>query len=345
MSIRLSTDQDQSAWDEYVRNHPCGLAYHQYAWKKAIEEAYGFEGLYLMGESQGQITGVLPLIDFKVPFLGRALISLPYCDVGGILADQTQIETALMSEALHLSRKKRAKRLEFRTVAKSEEPGLSDDIKKVRMILDLPASSEALLAGMKSKRRSQINKPLRDGLSCRLGGPELLEDFYPIFSENMRDLGSPVHSKKWFQAIVKAYGARSRVGLVLTRDGVPAGGGVILLNGKTISIPWASCLRKYNHLNPNMLLYYSFLSFAADNHFTTFDFGRSTPGEGTYRFKAQWGAQPQALIWQEIDNDGAIAQTASANSNLRQSVGKFWSSLPLALCNALGPMLRRNISL
>jgi len=354
MDIRLATDKDRTVWDAYVLGHEDGLAYHQYAWKEAVAAAYHFKARYLVAEKTGDICGVLPMIDFKRPLGGHSFVSLPYCDQGGCLADDPDIATALMVRARALADADNVESIELRQVGRQNgtQLGRQDDCdyqsvegQKVRMILDLPTSSSLLLAGLKSKLRSQIRKPARDGLVAVLGGLELVPEFYQIFSENMRALGSPVHSRKWIESIVKYYAMRARVGLVYTPEGEPAAGGVILLHGKSVSIPWASSLRKFNKLNPNMLLYWNFLAFAADQGFGRFDFGRSTPGEGTYRFKAQWGARPVALDWRRIGHQGVKKLASTQKSELRGQAENIWKHLPLALCNTCGPLLRRYVSL
>jgi CelD/BcsL family acetyltransferase involved in cellulose biosynthesis len=127
-------------------------------------------------------------------------------------------------------------------------------------------------------------------------------------------------------------------------DGELAAAGIILLHKKIVSIPWASSLRKYNRQNPNMLLYWNFLSFAADHGFASFDFGRSTPGEGTYKFKQQWGAEPVALDWVDLLNPDTGLEK-NGNSKLRGHVEKIWQRLPVPLATAAGSMLRRYIDL
>jgi FemAB-related protein (PEP-CTERM system-associated) len=220
---------------------------------------------------------------------------------------------------------------------------------KVRMLLELPESSAQLLAGLKSKLRSQVKKPLRDGLTVTLGTGELIDTFYAVFAENMRDLGSPVHSRRWIEMIIATYGERSRIAVVYTPEGQPAAAGIVLLHPTTISIPWASSLRRFNSLNPNMLLYWSFLAYAAENGFKRFDFGRSTPTEGTYRFKEQWGAQPHPLFWYDLKISGCGAKTTSPvsarPSGKRQLAANLWSRLPKAGANWFGPRIRKYISL
>ena len=347
MQIVLADETYRDIWDSYVLQHPGGVAYQLFGWKNACRDGYGLDCLYLLALENGTPRGILPLIRFKIPFQKQRLISLPYCDVGGILADNDQVAESLLERAVLEARFHNITHLELRDTENSKSLSSSDvsGNMKVRMVLELPGSSEELLKGLKSKLRSQVKKPIRDGLSCRLGGAELCDEFYDIFTRNMRDLGSPVHGYKWISSILYHYDQRVRVGVVYTQTGEPAAAGIILMTDDMVSIPWASSLRHLNRHNPNMLLYWTFLSFAADNHFRYFDFGRSTPGEGTYRFKEQWGAKPVPLKWQIYQDTTPVAAASGGPSVARQAVEKAWSRMPQLFCDNLGPALRRYISL
>jgi len=345
MEIRVAQESDQQAWDEYVRHHSRGLAYHQVAWKRAINKAYGFDACYLLAEEQGLVTGVLPLILFPAPFFKKQYISLPFCDVGGVLADNGSVAAKLAEQAVALARRDRVERIEIREEGSpGENRGLDCAMQKVRMMLDLPGDSAALLAGLKAKLRSQVKKPMRDGLSSRIGGLELLDDFYAVFVRNMRDLGSPVHSRRWIEAVVQYYGQQARITVVYTGEGQPAAAGVMLLHPEVVSNPWSSSLRSCKHLNPNMLLYWAMLTFAADNDFPCFDFGRSTPGSGTHKFKQQWGAREVPLQWTELLSSQNLP-TGTGPSPLREIAEKVWRHLPLNLTASFGPYVRRHIPL
>jgi len=343
MTITVATDADRALWDDYVLRHPHGMPYQRWAWRQAVAEAYGHGAIYLLARSGDRVAGVLPLVNFAVPGRGAALISLPYCDVGGALAETPETMEELRQAAIEQMRQTSAKTLELRTLAAPS--GTDDPVSKVLMLLDLPRGAATLLAGLKAKLRSQVNKPLRDGLHSQLGGAELVDAFYQVFSRNMRDLGSPVHSKAWIRSVASAYGDDARIGVVRLPDGSPVAAGMILLHGTRISVPWASSLRSHNKLNANVLLYWTFLSFAADHGFTSFDFGRSTPGEGTYRFKGQWGARPSPLRWVSVGRDGEERVLVSRPGRLRRGVESLWKQLPLPLCNAVGPQIRRHLSL
>jgi FemAB-related protein (PEP-CTERM system-associated) len=219
---------------------------------------------------------------------------------------------------------------------------------KVRMLLSLPNSSEELMKGFKSKLRSQIKRPQNAGFSDKLGGGELLDDFYRVFSLNMRDLGSPVHSKALFQKIFKCFSDRTKIILVYNQD-EPIAGSIILKFKDTVANPWASALRKYSRDSPNMMLYWRMLSHAADEGYKFFDFGRSTPSEGTYRFKTQWGAKPYTMYWYSLylNSSKYIEATDEDGSGgrKRELVENFWQRLPEPVARMLGPMIRKHIEL
>lgn len=352
MVIQEYKQEDKQVWNEYVLNHPRGIPYHLSAWKDAVEKAYGFKGCYLIAKKnagvRNDIIGVFPLIQHHFPLLKGKFLSLPFCDAAGPLADSEDIEKSLIAAANKIAEIKKIKKISIRAIKAFADISENQTIDntKVRMLLNLPDSSEKLLKSFKAKLRSQINKPIRDGLTFKIGGIELLDSFYPLFAENMHYLGSPVHSRKWIKLILRNFGNRAHLVLVYLPFKIPAAGGVILCHPNQVSVPWASSRRCYNHWNPNMLLYWAFLKFSCDMGYPVFDFGRTTMGKGTYRFKKQWGAEPAPLFW----------STSKIRSNSWKkfrfidtlySVGadEYWKKLSLPLSRLAGSFLRKYISL
>ena len=343
--IKTITSAGYLAWDQYILSHPLGGVYLTTPWKKAIEQGYGHETFYLAAFENNDITGVLPLALIKPPLGSPGLVSLPFCDYGGLPADNNRTALSLLDKATSLAREHRAG-LEIRNLSSSDlikfPQGFVQGTNKCRMLLELPESSDLLWSGFKSKLRSQIKKSSKEGLVARLEQAELLPDFYKVFCRNMRDLGSPVHSIHWINSVIESFGQAAKV-CVVYKDNTPAAGGIILMHAQTATVPWASALREYSRLSPNMLLYWTFLKFAADNGYRFFDFGRSTPGEGTYAFKEQWGARPVPLSWYRLLIDSSAHAAANGNGSIRRAGEKLWRNLPLAAANALGPRLRKYI--
>ena len=346
--VRLITHNEQTAWDNYVGTHPDASPYHKYAWLLSTEQAYGHKALAWIAESNNQIVGILPSVFIKPPLKSGKLSSLPFCDVGGALANSDEINQELLNTALAYCQQNNISVFEHRQSIELSKntPEVLDNANKVRMVLTLPETSDALFTGFKSKLRSQIRKAEKNGLTSSLGRDKKhIDGFYEVFSRNMRDLGSPVHSKKWFEEIVSNYQDNMIISNIY-KDETVVGAGIVLFNGEHCAIPWASTNADFNRLAPNMLLYWSLLSFAADNNFSSFDFGRSTPGEGTYKFKQQWGCEPIALDWKTFKQSQLLPEVASTGKGkLRDTVEQVWKKLPVNTSVMLGPAIRKYISL
>jgi serine/alanine adding enzyme len=124
---------------------------------------------------------------------------------------------------------------------------------------------------------------------------------------------------------------------------IPVAAGLTYRTGATVEIPWASSNRDYNALCPNHLLYWSALEKAVADGCTVFDFGRSTPNEGTFKFKEQWGAEPLALHWEYVLPDGgAVPDQGPTNPKFQRAI-ELWQRLPLWAANRLGPHIVRSI--
>jgi len=347
MLVHIASLDDRERWDAFVLSHKDAGPYHLFAWGRAVQSAYRHRLFYLIAEEDNRsVCGVLPLIRVKPPCLPGRIVSLPFCDYGGVLAHDVETAKQLIRYACSLASGLRCA-LEIRS--KSLEPALKSEgglgmfTHKSRMVLELPENSDILWNVFKSKLRSQIRRPQKDGLEFVLGGQSLVDEFYQVFCANMRELGSPVHSRSWIHDLIAAFGERSRVGVVY-RGTTPVAGGIIVTCRGTMTLPWASSLSSHSKSSPNMLLYWGLLKYASDNGYRVFDFGRSTPGEGTYKFKAQWGALPSPLYWY---GTGFSSQepTAMADSRVRKAIEGIWARLPQRVADAVGPVVRRYITL
>ena len=110
-----------------------------------------------------------------------------------------------------------------------------------------------------------------------------------------------------------------------------------------VEIPWASSLREFNSLCPNHLVYWTALETALAEGATVFDFGRSTPDEGTFKFKEQWGAEPLPLHWEYWLASGDRLPDASPKNPKYRLMIETWKRLPLWMANLAGPRIVRDI--
>ena len=349
--ISWVSSADQQRWDDYVVNSALTTPYHRFAWLQAVESAYGYtqQSVIATEKATGHVVGILPLVYIDAFFISRQLCSLPFCDIGAAIADSAVIDELMHAFALSANQQVKAQFLEIRRSLPATDNEAELTGQKVRMIMPLEPGSETLLASFKSKLRSQIKKAEKNGLTVKLGNSaQLIADFYSVYTVNMRDLGSPPHAEDWFMALQQAY-ADDLIVSVVYHNAMPIGAGIVLRNGPSACIPWASTIQLYNRLAPNMLLYWSLLAHCADTGIQWFDFGRSTYGEGTYRFKKQWGAVPQPLRWYRQFPSGDITDlnetTTPGTSKKRQMLEDTWRRLPLPLTIKFGAAIRPYITL
>jgi serine/alanine adding enzyme len=327
-------------WTAFVNRHHEASGYHDWKWRDIFSRALGHECIYLAARSHGQITGVLPLVLLDSWIFGRSLISLPFVNYGGIVASDPEVARALLDRAAGIAAERNCRHVELRHSARRFED-LPCKRHKVCMLLDL-RPGPALWDGLDRKVRNQIRKAQKSGLTSQAGGLELLDQFYAVFARNMRDLGTPVYGRELFEQVLRVFPARAAVHIV--RLGTkPVAAGLTFRTGDRTEIPWASSVRDFNALCPNHLLYWAIIEEAAASGVRVFDFGRSTPDEGTYRFKEQWGAKPLPLCWEYQMRPGqALPDTSPANPKFRLAVS-LWKKLPLGVATRLGPSIVRGI--
>jgi serine/alanine adding enzyme len=324
------------------------LSSQDLGWLSILNRGFGHRPYSITVETPtGFACGGLPLALVQSALFGKFLVSLPYLNSGGIWAENPAIARALIDRAVELADELDVKHLELRNEVRFEHPAFNHErTDKVHMRLALPSSPDELMASFKSKLRSQVKKSSENQFETHFGGQELLSDFYSVFSHNMRDLGTPVYSKNLFREILSSFASSNTVSkaelCVVRLKHQPISGALLVHHAHRTEVPSASALRQFNPTNVNMWMYWQLLQRAIEMGSTEFDFGRSTLGAGTYKFKEQWGAKPSPAVWQYYVRKGDPAGMRPDSSKNQRLVG-IWKKLPLWLTRLIGPRIVRGI--
>ncbi|MFH1279721.1 MAG: FemAB family XrtA/PEP-CTERM system-associated protein [Candidatus Eisenbacteria bacterium] len=340
MNVRLLEPGEEAAWNAYVEGRRESLLGHRAEWLSILRDSLGHDPRPLVAMDGEEIRGVLPQVIVPGLIGGRALVSLPWLDGAGPLGDDDETVLALLRASRETGIRERCAYLEIRALREWPEPR---PVRKEKVLMVLPLREEtALWKSFSAKVRNQVRKAEKEGLTAGAGGPELLGDFYSVFCRNMRDIGVPVWGKEFFAAMMDRLGERSRI-VIVRSGGRPVGGGILLFHRESAVVPSASSLRSHFSLCPNHLLYWTALKAAAHGGALRFDFGRSTPGSGTWRFKKQWGAEEVPCFWHyALLRGGRIPEKSTEGPKLRLAVAA-WKRMPLFLANRIGPALVRRI--
>ena len=341
MRIEVS-ETAPTGWDAYVERHESATAYHRASAVEIGARAFKLRTSYLTAYDGEALVGVLPLVEQSSRLFGRFLVSLPFVTYGGILADDARVAAALAERAAQEAQRRKADHVELRHTAALPDIGFAERLDKVSMILSLPGTEAALSKRLGAKLRSQIRRGERENLELIWGGAELIPDFHRVFAPAMHALGTPVYPRHFFNVV---YGALREVAdiLVIKMAGRPQAVAFLVQHGQTIEVPWAVASLDAKQHSVNMRMYWELLVHSIRKGAQAFDFGRSTVDSGTYRFKAQWGAEPQQLHWHYWLPAGAPVPKLNQSNPKYALAAQMWRRLPLRIANTIGPIIIRKL--
>jgi len=337
MPMRIVAPDSFAQWDRFVASQSQASFCHLSGWRHVIEDVMGHRCLYRCAvDAAGRIVGVLPLARIDSPFFGQHLVSLPFLNYGGPVGSAEACRE-LANMALREAHGTGAKSL----VLRSRE-AVSSDVppsqKKITVLLELASTpAEMWDQRFNAKFRNKIKRPQREGMDVRFGLSHV-DAFYEVFAHNMRDLGTPVLPRAFFERVAETFPELCVVGAVYWKERpVAAGWGFVWRD--EFEMTWSSSLRELGALKPNMLLYWAFMERLIEQGVARFNFGRSTPGSGPHEFKNSWGGVDVPLAWSEWP--AATEHGDSREGRAMRAAVAAWRRLPLGVTKVVGPTLAR----
>jgi FemAB-related protein (PEP-CTERM system-associated) len=340
LKLRPLDAASEAAWDVFVDAMPSGTFFHRAAWRRLIAEEFGHPTFYTYAERDGAIVGVLPLVQMKTLLFGNTLTSVPFCVYGGPLAADAETADALAEYAASLLPESGASSVEFR----HRDPVVSDWTEPPDLYVTfrkaIGADNDANMKAIPRKQRAMVRKGIQNGLSSIVEHDA--SPLHRIYAESVRNLGTPVFSRRWFASLMHRF-----------RDCADI---VTILNGDT---PVASVMNFYfrdevlpyygggtsaaRQVAGNDFMYWETMRRAADRGYRLFDFGRSKLGTGAYAFKHNWGFEPAKLPYRyKLAPGSDIPDHNPLNPKYALFIAA-WKRLPLPVANTLGPHLVRGL--
>lgn len=351
INIRPYGASEREKWESLVASAEDATTGHLWEWGQIINDAYRFRPFYLVAEDEsGSAIAGAPFVWIRSALYGSELTSLPYMDYGGVchadwLSPQqsTDIDFEIYRAARDLAQSLGAKRVQIRSPQAWGMP-FECSTEKVTQHLALCASVDEQRRRLPSERRNRLKKCSQFGLTSEtvpVTDTLALAQFYSVYSENMRDLGSPTHSFGFFKSIASHLKGCLKLIMIRHKGQTIASGMAFTFRG-TMSLPWTGATIAARPVYGTNAMYWAGISLGIEQRCHTFDFGRSTFGSGIYEFKRQWGPSPVQAYWNTLYLKPG-AKSPKQRKEL-QLASRVWSHLPLALSRMIGPVLRRGIS-
>lgn len=340
VTIRYARDEDAPAWDAFVFAAPDATFFHRFGWRSIFRDIFHLDPHYLIAESGGMVAGVLPLVHQKSLLFGNALIAAPFCVEGGPVAIDIESRVMLDEAAISLMQALKAQSLEFRSRTASRMGWTVRKDLYATFARDLSSNDEENLLAISRKQRAVVRKTLKSGLSSHID--DNIDALFRIYSESVRNLGTPVFSKRYFAALRETF--RSDCDVVVVREGAEPLSAVMNFYFRDTVMPYYGGGRTAARRNgANDFLYWEVMRRAAGCGYRRFDFGRSKAGTGAFVFKKNWGFEPQWLEYEYYLPPGAALPDKNPNNPRYAGLIALWKQLPLPLANLIGPYLARGL--
>jgi FemAB-related protein (PEP-CTERM system-associated) len=339
---RLSPDDKAASqnWDAFVLGCPQATFFHRAGWQRVLREVFSHPTHFLYALTDGKVTGVLPLAHVKSMLFGNSLTSLPFVVYGGVAAADEASATALEQEAERIAQQLGVQHLEFKHVERRHQDWPLQDL-YVTFRKEILADEEANMLAIPRKQRAMVRKGIKNGLKSEVDANA--NRFFALYADNVLRHGTPAMPKRYFECLMREFGADCEVLTVTGPDGKLLSSVMSFYFRDEVLPYYAGDDFAARDLAANDFKYWELMRKACARGLKTFDYGRSKQGTGPYAFKKNWGFEPKPLHYEyRLYKRDAVPQNNPSNAKYKLMIAT-WRRLPIGVANWLGPLVVRGL--
>ncbi len=308
--FEIVTKDTLAQFEEFVAGHPKGHFLQSRLWAP-VKSDWVWEGL-LSRSADGQVRGAMSVLIRKMPGLPYQLMYAargPVCDP----EDREALKDLTEGAAL-LARRHKAYALRIDPDIPSDQTGFVDTMKSlgyahhpgdkdfngiqpcyVFRLNVKDKTEEELLAALHSKTRYNLRLSARKGVTVRLCGKEMLEDFTRIMKETGDRDGFITRPQAYFETMMDALGDHARLYMAFWED-KPIAGTLAVHYGNKVWYLYGASSNQHRNVMPNYQLQWEMIRWSLETKCDIYDFrgvsGDLTPDNplyGLYLFKKGFG--------------------------------------------------------
>ena len=343
-ALDLADPTQRAAADAFVMARPDGTPFHRPAWLLGVARGTGNRAHMLLALApSGQIVGLLPLHHVKSALFGQALVSSGFAVDGGILASDPAAVSALAAACEGMARDGGIGSVELRGGPVPGEGWAMHEGSHLGFSRPIAADDEAELLAVPRKHRAELRKALaNDALRVEIGrDARHRRAHYRVYSESVRNLGTPVFPARLFREVLAAFGEDADILIVHEGDRPVSAVLTVYHQGRVMPF-WGGGIGDARRLRSNELMYYRLMAHGRERGMSVFDFGRSKAGSGQAAWKRSFGFDPVPLSYHSWSATGE-RRDVNPNSPQYQRRIDLWKKLPLPVANLIGPFIARGL--
>ncbi len=342
MPVDLSDAQTARRIDDFVKEQGASL-FHRPQWLLAVQAGTGQRAAGFLAERAGVIVGWLPITEARSVLFGKAFISSGFGVGGGICASDERAVGILSRTAETFAEANGYTTIELRGGRIPDSWQTWDD-KHCSFERALADDDEAELLAIPRKARAEVRKGLTNDLEIRIGSArEDLAAHYAMFSESVRNLGTPVFPKSLFGAMLDAFPDSSDI-LTVVSQGKPIASVLSFYHDGAVMPFWGGGTFAARNARANERMYFELMRHARGRGMKRFDFGRSKTGSGPFNFKKNWGFEPVPLTYGAWHASGHEPRNIDPTDASYSRKIELWKKLPLPVANTIGPWIARGLA-
>lgn len=325
---------DAEAWDAYVASHPHGTIFHTLRWRDAIRATFKHKDRYLVARRDGQICGVLPLVEVSSWMFGTSLVSVPFGVYGGLLVDDDEASCVLIDHARGVAETLGAKYVELRHLHPVDH-GLPGTHLYHTFIEPVPDTVEGCLTRIPRKARAEVRKAIKRGDLVAEFDTCQIPELYRLFSINKRKLGSPIFPSSLFWHMKNQFGDDAHI-LSIKHEGRVLAAVMSFIHRGTVMPYYSGTLPGAERLSASNFMYHHLMEWACERDLEAFDFGRSREGTGAFAFKKHQGFTPRQLSYDYILNTAPEVPELNPSNPKYELAKNVFRKMPLWMAQKIG---------
>lgn len=340
--VSVLDDSGTTGWDEFVERCPQATFFHRAGWRTVIETSFGQRCHFLYAMRDGAIRGVLPLVLVRSRLFGTRLVSTGWCVGGATAVEEPGAAVALDQAAKAILADSVAEYIEYRDPANPHTDGSWQVKDGIYATFERPieAAEDLCLKQIPRKQRAVVRKAMESSLVDKIDSDPT--NFYRLYSLSMRNLGTPVFSRRYISTLLKVFGASADI-LTVYQDERPLASVLNFYFRDKVMPYYTGADPLARSVGAADLMYFRVMRRAVERGYRVFDFGRSKLDSGPYAFKKNWGFEPRPVIHEFLLKAGATMPDVNPNNPKYQRKIEAWKRLPLPIANLIGPWFGRQV--